>query len=150
MSDVVHIPYKGAGPGITDLVSGHIPIMTPNVTGQVLELHRTGKIRILAVNNSTRLSGAPDIPTAIEEGVPNMVGLLFLGIFAPTATPKPVINQIAQATQAAMADKDFREALEKSGFEPVNDMGPEKSLSYMAEEHKRWGPVLAAIGMKVN
>ena len=50
LTDLVHIPYKGAGPGITDLVSGHIPVMTPNITGQVLELHRTGKIRILAVN----------------------------------------------------------------------------------------------------
>jgi tripartite-type tricarboxylate transporter receptor subunit TctC len=150
MNDVVHIPYKGAGPGITDLVSGHIPIMSPNVTGQVLELHNTGKIRILAVNNATRLSAAPDIPTSIEEGVPNMIGLLFLGIFAPAATPKPIVNQIAQATQAAMADKDFREALVKSGFEPVNDMGPEKSLAYMAEEQKRWAPVLASLGMKVN
>lgn len=150
MTDVVHIPYKGAGPGLTDLVSGHIPIMSPNVSGQVLELHNTGKIRILSVNNATRLSAAPDIPTSIEEGVPNMIGLLFLGIFAPAATPKPIVNQIAQATQAAMADKDFRDALVKSGFEPVNDMGPEKSLTYMAEEQKRWAPVLASLGMKVN
>src|SRR6266542_3651699 len=50
LNDLVHIPYKGAGPGLTDLISGHIPVMTPNITGQVLELHRTGKIRILAMN----------------------------------------------------------------------------------------------------
>jgi tripartite-type tricarboxylate transporter receptor subunit TctC len=150
MADMVHIPYKGAGPGLADLVSGHIQVMSPNVTGQVLDLHATGKIRILAVNNATRLSAAPEIPTAIEEGVADMIGLLFLGIFAPAATPKPVVNQIAQATQEAMADKDFKDALEKSGFEPVNDMGPEKSLVYLAEEQKRWAPVLASLGMKVN
>ena len=69
LNDLVHIPYKGAGPGITDLVSGHIPMMSPNVTGQVLELHRAGKIRILAVNAAERLKAAPDIPTAIEQGV---------------------------------------------------------------------------------
>ena len=88
LNDLVHIPYKGAGPGITDLVSGHIPMMTPNVTGQLLELHRAGKIRILAVNGAQRLAAAPDIPTAIEEGVPGMIGLLFLGLFAPAATPQ--------------------------------------------------------------
>src|SRR5262249_11720845 len=59
ITDIVHIPYKGAGPGITDLVSGHIPMMVPNVTGQLLELHRTGKIRILSVNAPARLAAAP-------------------------------------------------------------------------------------------
>ena len=59
---MVHVPYKGAGPGIADLVSGHIPIMSPNITGQVLEFHNTVKIRILAVNSPTRLKAAPDIP----------------------------------------------------------------------------------------
>jgi tripartite-type tricarboxylate transporter receptor subunit TctC len=150
MTDVVHIPYKGAGPGMADLVSGHIPMMSPNVTGQVLEFHKAGKIRVLSVNNQTRLSAAPDIPTSIEEGVPGMIGLLFLGIFAPAATPKPVVNRVAEATTTAMADKDFQNVLVASGFEPINDMGPEKSLTYIAEEHKRWAPVLASLGMKVN
>ena len=55
LNDLVHVPYKGAGPGISDLVSGHIPMMTPNVTGPLLEFHRTGRIRILAVNAAQRL-----------------------------------------------------------------------------------------------
>src|SRR5438445_23441 len=63
LNDLVHIPYKGAGPGIADLVSGHIPMMTPNVTGQVLEFHRTGKIRILAINAAQRLDAVPEIAT---------------------------------------------------------------------------------------
>jgi tripartite-type tricarboxylate transporter receptor subunit TctC len=150
MTDVVHIPYKGAGPGMADLVSGHIPMMSPNVSGQVLEFHKAGKIRILSVNTQKRLSAAPDIPTSIEEGVPGMIGLLFLGIFAPAATPKPVVNRVAEATATAMADKDFQNVLVASGFEPINDMGPEKSLAYIAEEHQRWAPVLASLGMKVN
>ena len=58
LNDLVHIPYKGAGPGITDLVSGHIPMMTPNITGQLLELHRAGKIRILAVNGGATALGS--------------------------------------------------------------------------------------------
>src|SRR4029450_12595566 len=81
LNDLVHIPYKGAGPGITDLVSGHIPMMSPNVTAQILELNRAGKIRILAVNAAQRLSAAPDIPTAIEQGVPGLICALLLRVF---------------------------------------------------------------------
>ena len=74
LNDLVHIPYKGAGAGIADFVSGHIPVMTPNVSGQLLEFHRAGKIRILAVNAAERLAAAPEIPTAIGQGVPGMNG----------------------------------------------------------------------------
>src|SRR6266487_1703224 len=68
--DIVHIPYKGAAPGVADLASGHIPMMTPNVGGPLLEFHRAGKVRILAVNAASRIKAAPDIPTSIEGGSP--------------------------------------------------------------------------------
>ena len=150
LNDLVHIPYKGAGPGITDLVSGHIPMMTPNVTGQVLELHRTGKIRILAVNGAQRLGAAPDIPTAIEQGLPNMIGLLFLGLFAPAATPRPIVDRIAEATHTAMADPEFQKVLTASGLEAVPDSNSEKAKRFMDEEIARWGPVVKASGFKVE
>jgi tripartite-type tricarboxylate transporter receptor subunit TctC len=150
LNDLVHIPYKGAGPGITDLVSGHIPMMTPNVTGQVLEFHRTGKIRILAVNGAQRLGAAPDIPTAIEQGVPGMIGLLFLGLFAPAATPKPIVDRIAEATHAAMADADFQKVLTAAGLEPVADSNSDRAKRFMDEEIARWGPVVKASGFKVE
>jgi len=150
LTDLVHVPYKGAGPGITDLVSGHIPMMTPNVTAQVLEFHRAGKIRILAVNGAQRLAAAPDIPTAIEEGVPNMIGLLFLGLFAPAATPKPILDRIADATHAAMADADFQKVLMAAGLEAIPDSDSEKAKRFMEEEIARWGPVVKASGFKVE
>jgi tripartite-type tricarboxylate transporter receptor subunit TctC len=150
LNDLVHIPYKGAGPGITDLVSGHITIMTPNVTAQVLELHRAGKIRILAVNGAQRLSAAPDIPTSIEQGVPGMIGLLFLGLFAPAATPKPIVDRITAATHAAMADAEFQKVLAASGLEAVPDSDSDKARRFMDEEIARWGPVVKASGFKVE
>ena len=64
--DIVHIPYKGSAPGLTDLASGHIPMMTPNIGGPLIDFHRTGKVRILAVAAEERLRAAPDIPTAFE------------------------------------------------------------------------------------
>ncbi len=150
LKDLTHIPYKGAGPGITDLVSGHIPAMTPNITGQVLELHRTGRIRILSVNAAQRLKAVPDIPTAIEQGVPDMIGLLALGLFAPAATPKAIVDRITEATQKAMADPDFHKVLTQSGLEAIVDSNSEKARAFLAEEVKRWGPVVKAAGFKVQ
>ncbi|OLB69036.1 MAG: hypothetical protein AUI16_29865 [Alphaproteobacteria bacterium 13_2_20CM_2_64_7] len=150
LNDLVHVPYKGAGPGISDLVSGHIPMMTPNVTGPLLEFHRTGRIRILAVNAAQRLVAAPEIPTAIEQGVPGMIGLLFLGLFAPAATPGTIVDRIAEATRAAMADVEFQKVLIASGLEAIPDSSPDKAKQFIDEEIARWGPVVKAAGFKVE
>jgi tripartite-type tricarboxylate transporter receptor subunit TctC len=146
-TDVVHVPYKGAGPGIADLVSGHIPIMSPNVTGQLLEFHNTGQIRILAVNAPARLKAAPNIPTAIEQGVPDMVGQLFLGIYAPIKTPAPVVERLTDVSRKALAEPEFEKVLIDSGFETVSYFG-DAALKYMADEQARWKPVIDAIGLK--
>jgi tripartite-type tricarboxylate transporter receptor subunit TctC len=150
LHDLVHIPYKGAGPGITDLVSGHIPMMTPNITGQVLEFHRAGKIRILAVNATERLQAAPEIPTAIEEGVPGMVGLLFLGLFVPAATPAAIVERIGDATHKLMADPEFQKVLTTAGLEAIPDSNSAKAKRFMEEELVRWEPVVKAAGMKAQ
>jgi tripartite-type tricarboxylate transporter receptor subunit TctC len=76
---IVHVPYKGGGPATTNLVGGQIPIVFANVTAQIIELHRTGKIQIVAVTTPTRLVGAPDIPTAIEQGLDEMISQNFIG-----------------------------------------------------------------------
>jgi tripartite-type tricarboxylate transporter receptor subunit TctC len=150
LNDLVHIPYKGAGPGLTDLVSGHIPAMSPNITGQVLELHRTGKIRILAVNAAERLKAAPEIPTAIEEGLPGMIGQLFLGLFVPKATPKAIVDRIGDATRLAMADQEFQKVLLASGLEASAMSSTEAAQRFIAEETARWAPVVKAAGFKVE
>ena len=149
LGDLQHISYRGAGPGITDLVAGHIPILTPNITAPLLEFHRTGKIRILAVNSAERLAAAPDIPTAIEEGLPNMIAQLFLGIFVHAGTPKLIVAQIAEANRKAMADPSFQKILDDSGLEPVHDFNTEKAQRFLADEIARWGPVVKASGFKM-
>ncbi len=150
LSDIVHIPYKGAGPGLADLVSGHIPMMTPNITGPVLELHRAGKIRILAATSHARLKGAPDIPTAIESGLPGLVAELFTALFAPAGTPRAIIEQIAQATQKALADEEYQRALVKSGFEISPDTSPDRALKFVNDEYARLTPVIKASGLKLE
>jgi tripartite-type tricarboxylate transporter receptor subunit TctC len=86
-ADIVHVPYKGGSQMFSDLISGHIPMIMANVTGQALELHRAGRVRILAVTTTTRVIAAPDIPTAVEAGLPGMIAHNFIGLFAPAGTP---------------------------------------------------------------
>ena len=148
--DVVHVPYKGAGPAITDLLSGQIPLAMPNITGQIIALHRSGKLRILAVTSPRRLAALPDIPTAAEAGLPKMVSQNFIGLFAPAQTPKPIVEQIAQATRAAMADADFQRMLRTSGLEPELDSSPEKTRRFVQEEIAQWAPVIRSIGLKLD
>ncbi len=115
--DIVHIPYKGSAPGVADLASGHIPMMTPNLGGTLIDLHRAGKVRILAVTARARLKIAPDIPTALEAGLPGMVAENFNGLFAPAGLPKPIVERFARVTHALMADPEFQKPLIVSGFE---------------------------------
>jgi len=148
--EILHIPYRGAGPAITDAISGHIPMITPNVTGQVIELHKTGKLRILAVTTPTRVGAAPDIPTAVEAGLPSMVSQNFVALFAPAGTPRPIIDQIAQATRAGLSDRDLQQLFLAAAFEPRPDSGPEHARRFLDEEIARWSPIIKSIGLKLD
>ena len=148
--DIVHIPYKGSAPGVADLASGHIPMMTPNVGGPLLDFHRAGKVRILAINSTTRIKAAPDIPTALEAGLPGMIAGNLNGLFAPAGVPGPIIDQIVAATRKVMADEDFQKILVASGFEPILDSGPEATRQFIAEELARWVPIMKAASFKME
>jgi tripartite-type tricarboxylate transporter receptor subunit TctC len=148
LPDIVHIPYKGAAPGYADLIGGTIPIMSTNITGTVLEMHKAGQVRILAVATDHRLSAAPDIETTAEAGYPDLIAQLFVGLFAPAGTPKPIIDRLAKVTGDVVADKDFENKLQSAGFEPVVDFGPDRTTRYFAEEQVRWLPILKESGLK--
>ncbi len=148
--DITHIPYKGSAPGVADLASGHIPMMTPNVGGPLLQFHAQGKVRILAIAANKRLAAAPDIPTAIEAGLPGMVAANFNGLFAPAGVPKDIIKALADETRTAMADKQVQDLMIRSGFEPVTDSGPEAGQREVESEYARWTPIIKKLGFKVQ
>jgi tripartite-type tricarboxylate transporter receptor subunit TctC len=148
--DIVHIPYKGSAPGLTDLASGHISMMTPNIGGALLDFHRTGKVRILAVAAETRLRIAPDIPTAREAGLPGMVAANFNGLFAPAGLAGAITDQIAAATRKLMAEPAFDQLLVASGFEPVAESGPVEARRLVTEEVARWTPIMQATNFKME
>src|SRR5260221_4994343 len=111
LPDLIHAPYRGAGPAIADILAGQIPMIVPAMTNIVLELHRAGKLKVLAVTHGTRLTAAPELPTAVEQGFTDLVAPNFVGVFAPAGTPKPIIDRIAAADLALLADGDYRQLL---------------------------------------
>jgi tripartite-type tricarboxylate transporter receptor subunit TctC len=150
LPDIVHVPYKGANPGLADFYSGHLPMFAASISPQVLEMHRQGKIRILVAGSPTKLAGAPDIPISPQVGFPDLITVMFIGLFAPANTPRPIIDQIAAVTHQAMGDKGFQQKLIQAGFEPVTDSGPEQTAKFIAEEHARWTPVLKTAGLRLD
>jgi tripartite-type tricarboxylate transporter receptor subunit TctC len=150
LPDIVHVPYKGANPGLVDFYAGHLPMFAASISPQVLEMHRQGKIRILVAGANRRLEAAPDIPISAEVGFPDLITLMFMGAFAPAGTPRPIIERIASATHHVMADKEFQRRLILAGFEPVTDSGPEQTARFIKEELVRWTPLLKASGLEMN
>jgi tripartite-type tricarboxylate transporter receptor subunit TctC len=147
---IVHIPYKGSAPGVADLASGQIPMMTPNVGAPLLAFHRAGKVRILAINATARVQAAPDIPTAAEAGLPGMVAGNLNGLFAPAGIAQSIVEQIAHATRAVVSDATIQRTLVASGFEPVLDSGPEATRQFITAELARWTPIIKATGFKMG
>ena len=147
MLKMIHVPYKGAGPMLIDVVAGHVPVTAANILS-TLPLVKSGRVRAYGVTSAKRASGAPDIPTAIESGLPGLVAELFTALFAPAGTPRAIVEQIAQATQKALADEEYQRALVKSGFEISPDTSPERALKFVNDEHARLTPVIKAIGLK--
>jgi tripartite-type tricarboxylate transporter receptor subunit TctC len=150
IKDLPHVPYRGAGPALADVIAGQIPMIIPAMTGQVLEFHRTGKLRLLAVTNRTRLPVAPEIPTAVEAGTPGLVTEQVLALFAPGGTPAPIVAQIAKANSAAMADKAYQQSLIDQAVIPLTDWTTDKFNRFMDEDVARWTPLVKSIGIKLE
>ncbi|TFV41689.1 tripartite tricarboxylate transporter substrate binding protein [Bradyrhizobium frederickii] len=147
-ADFIHVPYRGMGPATNDLVSGQISSVIAVVSSQILQLHHAGKLRLIAVTSDRRLSGAPDIPTVFEAGMPGLGYAGWFGLFAPRATPDTVVERIAAATRTAMADPKLRESYRSQGLEPDVDSGPDKFQRLVEDELARLAPVVKAIGLK--
>jgi tripartite-type tricarboxylate transporter receptor subunit TctC len=148
--DIVQVPYRGTGPLIADLLGGQIPMGTPGVTGQVLEYHRSGKLRILAVTSPTRLVAAPELPTAAELGFPGITVRGSIGLLAPAGTPNGIIEQIAQATRTAIAEPAYQRMLIDAGIEPTLGSNPEEFRRSLPADVALWTPVVKELGLKLD
>jgi tripartite-type tricarboxylate transporter receptor subunit TctC len=150
LPDIVHVPYRGANPGLVDFYAGQLPMFAASISPQVLAMHDRGVIRILVAGSSRRLKGAPQIPISAEVGFPQLITVQFMGLFAPSGTPKPIVGLIADVSRDILRDAQFQRKLIEDGFEPVLDSGPEQAAQLVREELARWTPVVAAAGIKAG
>ena len=143
-----HVPYKGTGPAVADLLGGQIGVM---ITGALpLMPHiKSGKLRPLAVASPKRLAILPDVPTIAESGYPGFAAVQWYGLFAPAATPKDVVAKIHRDAVKALRDPAVAERLASEGAEPVGDT-PEQFGAFVKSEIELWGKVIRESGAKVD
>ena len=139
--DMVHVPYKGgAGPAITDIVGGQVPVMFTPIPS-ALQLIRAGRLKALAVASKERLPFLPDVPTMIESGYPQVVGGSWQALMFPLNTPKPIVARWHQAIVKLIAEDEIRQRLLQGGVEGVTSRSPEELAEFIAQEAVRWGAI---------
>jgi tripartite-type tricarboxylate transporter receptor subunit TctC len=145
---LVHIPYKGTGPAVTDLLGGHIPLSFTPIPA-VHESARSGLLRMLAVTSASRSSLAPELPTVAESGIPGFDAVLRYGLVAPAGTPRPIIDRLNRALQATLALEEVRNRLAVEGAEPLPST-PEEYAADIDHEEALWSKVIKASGAKAE
>jgi len=145
--DITHIPYRGGGPAMADLVAGQIPLAVDAVSTS-LQHHREGRVRILAVASAKRSPLLPDVPTFDEAlGTKNFVATLWNAVAVPTGTPADVVDKLHQATNKVLGDKSFAEQMLKIGIETSPPRTLKETREFIAQEQARWKPVVEAAGV---
>jgi tripartite-type tricarboxylate transporter receptor subunit TctC len=148
--DIIQVPYRGGAPALTDLVSGQVPMAILTMSGQFLELHRTGKIRVLAITGSARITAARGIPTVAEEGFPELTMGNSIGLLAPAGTPKAIIEQVARASHKALEEPAFQQVLIEAGYDPDLDSSPDTFRRALEEDVAHWAPVVKTLDLKID
>jgi tripartite-type tricarboxylate transporter receptor subunit TctC len=146
--DIVHIPYKGSGPAVTDLLGGQVLLMFDNVPN-VLPQVKAGKLRALAVSGSTRTPLAPEVPTVAEAGVPGYELTVWFGLVAPAGTPREVIAKLNAEVARILAMPDVRERFLAQGVEPVGST-PEQFGDHIRAQMAKWSEVVRKAGVKAE
>jgi tripartite-type tricarboxylate transporter receptor subunit TctC len=148
--DIVGVPYRGMTPAIRELLSGHLQMGMPHITSQIIDLHRNGQVRILAVNAPGRIALAPDTATSIEQGLPDMTAATFFYLYGVAGTPRPVLEKINRLTRDGFADPEFQRKLINAGFEPMLVGDLDQTAAFAKSEHGRWEPIARKTGIKIN
>lgn len=142
----VHIPYKGGGPAVTELLAGQTSIMFSNVP-TVIQYARDGRLRPLAVTGARRTPAAPDIPTVAESGVPGYEVTTWYGVSAQARVPRPILDRLSAEIVRAVKSPDVSDRLRTSGADPVGST-PEEYTALVQSEIAKWAKVIAAAGIK--
>jgi tripartite-type tricarboxylate transporter receptor subunit TctC len=142
------VVYKGAGPAATALVAGDVPAASIDI-GALMPHAKSGKVKILAVTGSRRAWTAPEIPTAAEAGFPGYAADAWIGIFAPAATPAPIVTRLNADINRSLESPETRKGMQATGTEP-RPVSVEEFRRQVAEDHRKWGEVIRKGNIKVE
>lgn len=146
--NLVHVPYRGAAPSLADVAGGQVPVMMVDLAAGAGFI-KGGKVRALAVANSTRLPQLPDVPTFAELGYKNVEAAAQVGIVVPAATPKPVIDKLNHELVETIKDPAIRQKLVDFGIEPVGDT-PAEYAALLKDERARWHKLIRDLNIKLD
>jgi tripartite-type tricarboxylate transporter receptor subunit TctC len=146
--ELTHVPYRGTGPALTDLLGGHVTMYFSSLPAAV-GLVKDGKLRALAVTGSKRSTTFPDVPTVAEQGLPGFDAVLHYGIVAPAGTPRPIIDKLNAALRDALADAGLSSRFAAEGAEPLATT-PEEYARDIDREETKWSALVKASGAKAE
>jgi tripartite-type tricarboxylate transporter receptor subunit TctC len=146
--DLVHVPYKGNAPALTDVLGGHVQIMFDTITTSLSHVQK-GTLKALGVTSATRSSLAPDVPTMIEAGLPDFEVSAWYVVLVPAKTPKPIVQTLNTEINKVLNDADVRARFLTQGVEIVGGT-PEQADTFLRAEAERWKKVVAATGIKAQ
>lgn len=147
--DIVHVPYKGSGAGLTDVVAGVVPIAL-ETAASVQSLVQAGRLRALGSTSRSRLAGALSVPTMDEQGFSGFRASTWLMLLYPAGTSKALVNLTYGAIQSAMGTPEVQERLLAIGVLPRHSRSPAEAQAYIAAEYKNWGEVVRRSGVKLD
>ncbi len=141
-----HVPYKGSGAALTDLLGGHVDLSFPS-TAAALPHVKAGRLRVLGITSDKRSTAYADVPTLAEAGVPGFAVIGWYGLFGPARMPKDVVATLGNAIMRLVNTSDVRSRLLKAGAEPVGN-SPEQFAAFVATDHAKWSKVIKAANIK--
>lgn len=145
---LLHVPYRGQGPAIADLLGGRLDMMFPSIP-DALPMLQSGKMRAIAVMAEKRSPVLPDVPTTTELGYPKLQSGIWAALYTTAGTPKPVVDRLSRELAAIVESPVFKDKFEAQGFE-VRSSSPDELAVFAASETKRWGDIIKALDINLN
>lgn len=143
-----HIPYRGTGPAVSDVLAGHDQLIMPPIPS-VVGMIKSGQLRAIAVTSKTRSPLLPNVPTINEAGLPGFASEQLVGLLVPSATPKPVIDKLSTTLNEALADPNVKSKIIEVGADPELT-APEQYAKLIADDQQKWGKIVRKLGLTAN
>jgi tripartite-type tricarboxylate transporter receptor subunit TctC len=146
--EMPHVPYRGSGPAVNDLIGGQVDVMFDNLPSSIEQV-RAGNLRALAVTSAKRSPAVPDMPTLAESGLPDFEASSWFALFAPKGTPPEITSRLNQEVRKALETPELQKRFADLGGE-IKPMSPDELMTYVKAEHEKWAKVVKASGAKVD